>query len=282
MHGIGNDFIVIDARSVDADWMLLAKEMCDRHFGIGADGLILVCPAVESGDLRMRMLNPDGSESEMCGNGIRCFAKYVLDNKIDGLEGPELSVETLAGTLKVEAVRQGELVTHVTVSMGVPILKPSQIPVAVQALGLSEDAAGPVLKRKISTDVTDLELTFVSMGNPHAVSFIDDPVAQFPLEIVGPKVEHHSLFPRRINFEIVNTQSRNRLEVRVWERGAGITLACGTGACAVAVAARLNGLIDDNVEIRLPGGALHIQWDGKGEVIMTGPAELVFDGEWSK
>jgi diaminopimelate epimerase len=272
MQGTGNDFVVLDGlreRLPVADWASLARRMCDRHFGVGSDGVLVVEPS-QRADFRMRMFNPDGSEAEMCGNGIRCFAKYVYDAGL--ARGCEMAVETGAGVLDLVVHARNGTADAVTVSMGVPEFRPERIPVAVDgevARDVPIDGVG-----------ADVRVTCVSMGNPHAVMFLDRPVAEFPLEQVGPKVERHRLFPRRINLEVVHQRGPDELDVRVWERGAGITLACGTGACAVAAAARLHGRIRDRVRVNLPGGALEIAWDGKSEIVMTGPAALVFEGDW--
>jgi diaminopimelate epimerase len=266
MHGTGNDFVVIDARETERDWPKLAIAMCDRHFGIGGDGLIAVLPS-ERADLRMRMLNPDGSEAEMCGNGIRCFVKYAVEREIAALRDGGLSVETMAGVLAAQAKLAGTRVVSVRVALGRPRLVAAQ-------------AEGPLKEQLVEVDGEKFPVTCVSMGNPHAVHFINAPVSNFPLEIVGPKVEHHSLFPGRTNFEVARVLSRQRIEARVWERGAGMTLACGTGAAAVAVAARQRGLVDDKVELLLPGGLLKLEWDGASDVYLTGPAVEVFEGEW--
>ncbi|MCS6801955.1 MAG: diaminopimelate epimerase [Chloroflexota bacterium] len=272
MHGIGNDFVMVDARAVDADWPALAKAICDRHYGVGADGLILVLPS-ERADLRMRIFNPDGSEAEMCGNGIRCYTKFVLE---EGLVPPrdELTVETGAGVLTVMAHRRDGVVEAVSVDMGPPRLDPAEIPVDTTRL-----ADARVVDYPLVVDGETLPVTCVSMGNPHAVTFVEQDLSAVPLETLGPKVERHPFFPQRVNFEVARVRDRRRLDVRVWERGAGLTLACGTGACAAVVAARLHGLVDEEVDVRLPGGALVIRWDG-GSVQMRGPAAFVFRGEW--
>ena len=272
MHGTGNDFVVIDARREQRDWPKLAVAMCDRHFGVGSDGILLVEPSIQA-DFRMRMFNPDGSESEMCGNGIRCFAKYVVEEGLTADKPNKLRVETGAGILELTPSGSNGHVERVLVSMGKPILTPKDIPVLATG-------PGPLIDHALTIDGRTLKVTCVSMGNPHAVAFIDTPVADFPLETIGPKVEHHPFFPRRVNFEIVNVLDRTHVVTRVWERGAGITLACGPGACAVAVAGRLKGLTDDAIENRLPGGLLKLRWDGSGPVYLEGPAELVFHGDW--
>ena len=275
MHGAGNDYVVIDARGIEADWHRLAKDMCHRRFGVGSDGLLLVLPS-DCADVRMRMFNPDGSEAEMCGNGIRCLLKYSLERGIVSHgEGP-VNVETLAGIRRLEPLWDGSAVSSSRVDMGEPELRPERIPVAV-----TEDmAGGPVLDFPLCVDDVDLNLTFVSMGNPHAVAFIDTPVDRFPLHRIGPQVEINGLFPNKVNFSIVNVKEGSRLSARVWERGAGETMACGTGACAIAVASRMQGFTGDEVDITLPGGVLSISWKGEGPVFMEGPAADVFDGEW--
>ena len=277
MHGTGNDYVYIDARGVEADWPELSKAMSDRHFGIGSDGLILILDS-DVADARMRMFNADGSEGEMCGNGIRCFAKYAIERDIVSPRSSGLAVETLAGVRNIVPTYSEDRISGARVSMGAPILAPDEIPVSLP--GGHASGVGPVLNYKFTMDGLDLPLSFVSMGNPHAVTFIEQPVDEFPLRTIGPKVEHHSIFPRRVNFEIVNVTGPGKLTARVWERGSGETMACGTGACAIAVAARLNGICGDSVDITLPGGALRIEWDGQGEVFMEGPAVEVFSGEW--
>ena len=275
MEGAGNDYVYVDARNQDRDWPELSRKMSDRHFGVGSDGLILIANS-DVADLKMVMFNADGSQGEMCGNGIRCFAKYAIEREIAKPAGDGLTVETLAGVRTVFPVYDGGRIKAARGAMGVPILSPAEIPVS-----LEEEMPAPVLGYPFEMDGYELPLNFVSMGNPHAVTFIDQPVDDFPLSSIGPRVEHHSLFPRRVNFEIVNLDGRGKLTARVWERGSGETLACGTGACAIAVAARLSGRCEDTVEVALPGGTLRIQWDGQGEVMMEGPATEVFAGEWA-
>ena len=275
MEGAGNDYVYVDARSENQDWPELSRRMSDRHFGVGSDGLILIAES-DVADLKMVMFNSDGSQGEMCGNGIRCFAKYAIEREIALPQGDGLTVETMAGIRTVTPTYDGSRITGARVAMGAPILELAEVPVA-----LEKELPPPVLGYPFEMDGYDLPLSFVSMGNPHAVTFIEQAVADFPLHTVGPKVEHHPMFPRRVNFEIVNVDSPGKLTARVWERGSGETLACGTGACAIAVAARLSGYCGDEVDITLPGGTLRIQWDGKGEVIMEGPATEVFTGEWA-
>jgi len=222
----------------------------------------------------MRIYNPDGSEAETCGNGLRCFARYAIERGL--VTGPRLTIETLAGVNHVEArVRRGNI-ESVTVGMGTPRFEPASIPVKIERSSTSV----PVLDYPLDVCGHRLLVTFVSMGNPHAVAFISESVTEFPLIDVGPSIEMHPMFPNRVNFEIARVLDSQTVEMRVWERGIGETLACGSGACAVAVAARLHGLTRDCVDIRLPGGKLSLYWPGRGEVRLTGPAVEVFTGEF--
>ncbi len=280
MHGAGNDYLYIDARDHDdfsTDWSQLSRSMSDRHFGVGSDGIILI---EDSGiaDLKMRMFNADGSESEMCGNGIRCFAKYAIDRGLATPGADGIEVETLAGIRTVVPIYDGDRITGARVAMGEPLLEPGAVPVILDPA--SGYPKGPVTGYPLAVDSLELSLSFVSMGNPHAITFIDQPVGEFPLHTIGPMVEHHSIFPNRVNFETVNITGPGAMTARVWERGSGETMACGTGACAIAVAARLLGIADGRVDITLPGGTLSIDWDGEGEVYLEGPAEEIFSGKW--
>lgn len=300
MHGAGNDYIFIDGRGRERDWAAMAVVVSDRHFGIGADGLIVALSSAAA-DIGMRMFNSDGSEGDMCGNGIRCFVKFVLDNDITGLpDGKKLQVETSSGVCTVEPIWDGEQFVRARVWMGRPGLRPEQIPVDLTQRITNPDISvthtlqsemDVIVRRASARDemVMDLPLvldgyellvTGVSMGNPHAIAFLETPVADFPLSRIGPLVEHHPLFPRRVNFEVVNLVDDSHLNARVWERGSGETLACGTGACGIAVAARLHGFTGDTVDIKLPGGVLVVDWDGVGEVFLEGPVQDVFEGEW--
>ncbi len=281
LQATGNDFILIDARDKERDWSKLARDMCHRHFGVGADGLILVS-ASKVADFEMRILNSDGSEAEICGNGLRCFAKYVIDNGM--FSGTYLKVSTLAGIRTVEAVISEGKVSRAKVNMGTPRFKPEDIPVVIDDRRKKSGKVDiiPILDYSLNVLGKDLALSFVSLGNPHAVCFMSEALADFPLSGIGPEVENHSIFPERINFEVARVIGRSKIEVRVWERGVGETLACGSGACAVAVIARLKGYIGQQVDIILPGGKLTITWDGEGEVYLAGPTEEVFIGEWLK
>ena len=279
MHGAGNDFVLTDGddpahlgRS-DEEWAALAERVCDRHFGVGADGLIAVLPS-EAGDRRMRIFNADGSESEMCGNGIRCLVKFALDQDDELRARGKLRVETLAGVLDAVATPGADgTVERVRVSMGEPHFAPED-------LGARVEQAPPVLGLPLEGAGTEQTVTLVSMGNPHAVTFIDEPVDAFELERIGPEIEHYPVFANRTNFEIVRVRDRGAIDMRVWERGVGETLACGSGACAAAVASRLHGFVDDRVDVHVPGGTLGIGWDGDGEVSLEGPATLVFASTW--
>jgi diaminopimelate epimerase len=272
LHGTGNDFVVLDARDIERDWTALARAMCDRHFGVGGDGMLLAASS-QHGDIRMRIFNADGSEAEMSGNGMRCLVKFVVDSRIVQPRGGEFDVETGAGVLRVRITTRDGRVTSVREAMGKPHLDPRDIPVAIEA-------TAPVRTFDLQVDDMTLAVTPVSMGNPHAVYFQDAAVDDYPLHDIGPLVERHALFPNRTNFEVIRMLGRGRAEMRVWERGVGETLSCGSGASATMVAARLRGLVDDALELRVPGGVLQLEWDGEGEVILTGPVEESFRGIW--
>ncbi len=270
MHGLGNDFIFVDyfkTEIPDLDFSGLAIDLCDRNFGIGADGLVLVL-ASNAADARMRIFNPDGSEPEMCGNAIRCFAKYLYDRGLV-LDNP-LTVETLRGVLTLEMQVEGGLVESVKVDMGEPILKPEHIP--------TTGTGDMVLNYPLIVDGKEFFVTAVSMGNPHCITFVENASA-VNLKEIGPKVETHDFFPRNTNVEFVQVVDRGHVMMRVWERGAGPTLACGTGACATAVACVLNDKTNRKVKVTVPGGDLFIEWGEDNHVHMTGPATEVFTGE---
>jgi len=272
-HGAGNDFVVVDARAIELPWSDVAKRVCDRHFGVGSDGIILIMNSV-SADLKMRMFNPDGSEAEACGNGLRCFVKYAVDHIVT--DKVAFTVETVGGVRNVTAFPdESGRVVEAELSMGAPMFEPTQIP--ADLLGV----AVPIVDYPVDTAERTIRVSMVSMGNPHAVTFIDSNVADYPLHVVGPTIEHHPVFPSRVNFEIARVEGRGDISARVWERGAGETLACGSGACAIAVAARLLDLCDETVRIHLPGGVLTITWQGgDSEVLLRGPVEQVFTGDW--
>jgi len=270
MQGTGNDFILIEVRGKERDWGILARAMCDRHFGVGADGLVLVLPS-QRADVRMRLFNADGSEAEVSGNGVRCLVKYVVERGLAAASG-RVSVEAASGLLEAEVFAEGGRVKGVRLSMGKPRFAPAEIPVVAEV--------EPVLDLPLDIEGQRLRVTCLSMGNPHAVFFTAQPLERYPLEQVGPRVEHHLAFPQRVNFEVARVLGRDRVELRVWERGVGETLACGSGSCAAMVAARLHHLVGDYVDITQAGGTLTVEWDGRGEVYLTGPAEFVFEGEW--
>jgi diaminopimelate epimerase len=275
LQGLGNDFVLLDARGKDRDWSRLAKVICSIHFGVGADGLLVLLHS-EDADFRMRVFNPDGSEAEACGNGLRCFVRFLADNKM--IEDTGSHIETMAGIRSAKLIREGG-VTLIQVGMGSPEFKPPKIPVVLES---SKGKLFDIMVGDYPLEMSGrtLRLNFISMGNPHAVCFIDEPVADFPLKYIGPAVEKYKLFPKGVNFEVARVISRNRVEMRVWERGAGETLACGSGACAVAIAAQLTGLADSPLEILLPGGVAWVEWKKKGDALLTGPAVTVFQGEW--
>jgi diaminopimelate epimerase len=279
LQATGNDFVLIDARNMKQDWVKLAKDMCHRHFGIGSDGLILLLNS-QIADFEMRMFNPDGSEAQVCGNGLRCFAKYVIDN--EGYSKTEFSISTLAGIKMIQVFLSNGKVSKVKVNMGTPRFSAEAIPVRISQISYPVTEGKTIMDYPVKLPGRDLALSFVSMGNPHAVGFLSGAVKEFPIEDIGPLVENHILFPERINFEIARVLSRNKIEARVWERGAEETLACGSGACAIAVIARTIGYTGDEVDIMLPGGNLTVMWDGVGDVYLIGPVEEVFRGEWIK
>jgi diaminopimelate epimerase len=273
LQGAGNDFVLVEADEDQRDWSRLALAICERHFGIGADGLLLVSPS-KVADFKMRVFDPDGSEARACGNGLRCLAEYALKKKLVKAS-PQLSVETISGIRKIELGGKG----GIRVGMGEPRFKASDIPAAVEA-GRDLVDIKSMINYPIAVDGTELTLNLVSMGNPHAVCFWQRPVADFPLSQLGPIVEHLPIFPDRVNFEVARVVDQKQIEARVWERGVGETLACGSGACAITVAAQLHGYIGKKVDVRLPGGTLVVEWDGAGEVFLSGPAEIIFNGEW--
>lgn len=272
MQGLGNDYVYVNCFKEKIDNPPeLARRISDRHFGVGSDGLIMINPS-DKADFEMEMYNADGSRGEMCGNGIRCVAKYVYDYGLT--DKTSISVETLGGIKYLDLTVQDGKVKLVKVNMGRPELAPSKVPVAAEG-----DRA---VDEPITVDGKEYRMTCVSMGNPHAVIFTDCDIRELPLEEIGPKFENHERFPKRVNTEFVRVLDRRTAEMRVWERGSGETLACGTGACAVAVACVLNGLTEDEVTVRLLGGDLQIKWDRENDIVyMTGPAEVVFDGEWN-
>jgi diaminopimelate epimerase len=272
MHGIGNDYVYVNLfqERLPGEPEALARLVSDRHFGIGSDGLILIGPS-ERADARMRMFNADGSESEMCGNGVRCVAKYIYDHGIATKN--VVTVETGRGVLTLGVEAERGKAARVRVDMGAPILRSAEIPTTLPG--------DPPVDIPLSVNGHDLTLTAVSTGNPHAVVYVPD-VDGIPLDVLGPALECHPAFPRRVNVHFVQVLGPGEVRMRTWERGSGITLACGTGACAVCVAGVLSGRTERRLLAHLPGGDLELEWpDDDGSVFMTGPATEVFSGEWN-
>ena len=269
MHGCGNDYVYVNCLEESVEHPEeVAGLVSDRHFGIGSDGLILIHPS-EIADFRMAMYNADGSQGQMCGNGIRCVAKFVYDYHLT--DKSSIAIETLAGIKYLDLTIEDGKVSTVKVDMGAPILTPSEIPVK---LGQERCIA-----EKLTVDGKEYEITAVSMGNPHAVVFVED-TESLPLEQIGPKFEHHEVFPERINTEFVQILNRKEVNMRVWERGSGETLACGTGTCATVVACVLNGLTEDEITVHVLGGDIIVKYDREADTVwMTGPATTVYTGE---
>ncbi|MTI79792.1 MAG: diaminopimelate epimerase [Firmicutes bacterium] len=273
VHGLGNDFVIVNCMekaNLPDDLPRLARNVCHRNFGIGADGLVLLWPSATE-DLRMQILNSDGSEPEMCGNAIRCVAKYVYDHNI--VTKQQIRVETLAGTIIPEVIVEDGEVSMVKVDMGEPRLERGQIPM--------NGPDGRVVNEPLEVDGETYHITTVSMGNPHCVIFIPD-VKAVPLAQIGPKLESHPKFPQKTNVEFVQVINDEEVRMKVWERGAGITMACGTGACATGIAAALNGHTGRKVKVMLDGGPLIIEWTEDNKVYMTGPAAEVFNGDYKQ
>ena len=278
MQGIGNDYVYLDCVTGEApvDPAALSRRISDRHFGVGSDGLVLILPSSRA-DFRMRMFNADGSEAEMCGNASRCVGKYVYDRGLT--DRTEITLETGSGIKTLRMHPEEGKIASVTVDMGAPALRPEEIPVLLEKAGLSRTAD---LAQRIPLEIGGriFEATCVSMGNPHCVVFQEE-VDRWEIEKWGPLCEHHPAFPQRTNTEFAKVLDRTHIRMRVWERGSGETMACGTGACATLVAAAMNGLTGRKAELLLNGGKLTIEWNEEsGHVLMTGPAEFVFDGEW--
>jgi len=268
MQGLGNDYIYINCFSeVVSNPSKLSRELSDRHFGVGSDGIVLIEKS-DIADFKMRMFNSDGSESEMCGNATRCIGKYVYEKKLTNKT--YISLETLAGIKYLNLNVKDDIVVSVTVDMGEPILESEKIPVNTKLKNF--------INQEISVDDKKFNVTCVSMGNPHAVVYVDD-VTNFPVDFWGRKIENHSLFPKKTNVEFVEVLDEDTLKMRVWERGAGETLACGTGACATLVASSLNKVSKNSAKIKLSGGDLFVEWNKENNhVYKTGPCEFVFDG----
>jgi diaminopimelate epimerase len=275
MQGAANDFVVVDARKIKKDWSKLAIAVCDRHLGIGADSLIILLPS-DRADFGMRTFDADGSEAETCGNGIRCVARYVLEKGLVSPDTTEVTIETMVTVNRVTFERRGGRVVKFRANMGQPRLAAAKIPVILRS-GTNPDS---LISHRVAVNGSELTLNLVSMGNPHAVYFTTEPVADFPMSKIGPLVEKLPIFPHRVNFEVARVLDKKHIEARVWERGVGETLACGSGAGAITVASKLLGYTESKVDVKLPGGVLNAEWNGNHEVVMAGPAEVVFEGKW--
>ena len=275
MQGAGNDFVLIEPNNLRRDWAKLAIAMCDRHFGIGGDGLLVILPSAKH-DFLMRIINSDGSDGGISGNGLRCAVKYFVDEGKAKPGQKVISVETTTGTKTATFTKKAGKVARVKAGMGEPRFSAKEIPV----IGKNQSKVKSMLIYPVTVDGKEMKLNLVSMGNPHAIYFYRGDLDRFPLASIGPKVEHHKIFPKRTNFEVVRLLGKGQMQARTWERGVGETLACGSGACAVAVAARLHGYTEDETIIKEAGGVLEVDWDGDGEVFLSGPAEVAFTGEW--
>ena len=279
MQSAGNDFVLIETSNMSSGWSQFARTICRRSFGVGADGLLLLIPS-EIADIGMLVFNADGYEAEACGNGLICLVKYAVDQGLSRTGVEDVKIETISGIREARIFTEAGKVNGIQVGMGKPEFDAYKIPVAVKP------GKGKLVDIKLITDYPlsikdrELRLSFISMGNPHAIHFQKKPLSSFPLSWLGPIIERNKLFPNRVNFELANIINRKRIDVRVWERGAGETLACGSGACAVAVVAQLLDYVDSPVDINLPGGILEVAWDRAGEVLLSGTAETVFSGEW--
>jgi diaminopimelate epimerase len=279
MQGAGNDFVVVKTGNISKDWSNLAIQMCDRHYGIGADGLLLLLPS-DVADFKMRLFNADGSESRACGNGMRCLVKYYMDEHSNGNPDTIVTIETLSGIRNARIHRKQGKTIEIQANMGQPSVGHNGTSLQLIYSNPVKDIAR-AMNRTLAIDGRELLLSLVMVGNPHAIHFSADDISNYPLAYVGPLIEQHQFFPDETNFEVVHVINRKTVEARVWERGCGETFACGTGACAITVAGKLLGYLDNNVEIKLPGGSLTVEWDGRGEVFLGGPTSTVFQGNWS-
>ena len=278
MQSAGNDYVLVETGGANHDWSKLALAVCDRHFGIGSDSLLLLMPSHKA-QFKMRIFDTDGSEAEACGNGIRSLAKYVFEKRLIDRKSDRISVETIVGVREIKLGKRDGKLIEIKANMGQPVFSAESIPAR-----LPDRENIVYIKGMVSYPVTvygkTMNLNLVSMGNPHAVYFTEQPVADFPMGQIGPEVENMHIFPNRTNFMVARVINRNKLEARAWERGVGETLACGSGSCAMVAAAQKLGYVGGEVEVKLPGGVLHVRWDGSGEVELSGPAEIVFSGEW--
>ena len=277
LHGCGNDYIAVDGRSIERDWSALTAEMSRPAFGVGSDGIVLLQDS-NVAQVRMRVFNPDGSEAEMSGNGIRLFAKFVLDRNLAQPTDGGLTVETLGGVRTVWPEMVDGRMKSARVAMGPATFTATEVPVDTSELG----GINEVVAEAVKIGGAELNITCLGIGNPHAVAIMDESVEDFPLTEVGPFVENHPMFPQRINFEIVNVHARDRIRARIFERGAGETMSSGTGSTASAFACRRLGLVDDAVDVVVDGGVLRISWDENDEAYLEGPAVEVFTGVWNE
>jgi diaminopimelate epimerase len=278
MQGAGNDYVLVETSDIQRDWSKMAMAVCERHYGIGADSLLLLMPSSKA-DFRMRIFDTDGSEAEACGNGIRCLARYAFEKGLIDKDADQIKVETIAGIRTLKLGKENGRLSKIQADMGKPLFRPEEIPVSIKN-GEKKLVDIKPISYKLTVNGKELTLNLISMGNPHAVYFWEHPVADFPLSELGPKIENDEIFPNRVNFEVARVINRQEIEARVWERGVGETLACGSGACAIIVAAQLLGYADNKIDVKLPGGTLGVEWNGRGEVLLSGPAEIVFTGEW--
>ena len=277
LHGCGNDYIAVDGRSIERDWSALTAEMSRPAFGVGSDGIVLLQDS-NVAQVRMRVFNPDGSEAEMSGNGIRLFTKFVLDRNLAQPTDGGLTVETLGGVRTVWPEMVDGRMKSARVAMGPATFTATEVPVETSELG----GINEVVAEAVKIGGAELNITCLGIGNPHAVAIMDESVEDFPLTEVGPFVENHPMFPQRINFEIVNVHARDRIRARIFERGAGETMSSGTGSTASAFACRRLGLVDDAVDVVVDGGVLRISWDENDEAYLEGPAVEVFTGVWNE
>ena len=269
-HGLGNDFVIVNGFKEKIDnYQQMAIEVCDRHIGVGADGLVILLPSGIA-DFQMRIFNSDGSEAEMCGNVTRCMARYVYDNGLT--DKTKITLETKAGIIKPELIFKDGMLSTIRVDMGIPRLKRSEIP-------MNGNENEEVINELLVVEQSNYHITCISMGNPHCILFVDD-IAGANLSVIGPAFENHLVFPRKINVEFVQVLNKQKVRMRVWERGAGITMACGTGACATLVATVLNGKTNRQIIVELDGGELFVEWGSDNHIYMSGPAVEVFRGEY--
>ena len=279
MQAAGNDYVVIESTGREGDWSRMAMTLCERHYGIGADSLLVLLSS-DKADLMMRIIDPDGSEAEACGNGIRCLARYAFEKGIIDRQVKQITVETISGVRTVQLKTENGRLVNIQANMGVPRFEPEAIPVKLNHNAGQELSLHPVISYPLKVDGLTMVLNLVSMGNPHTVYFQQQPVADFPLSTIGPKVEKLNIFTNRTNFEVVRAIDNQQVEARVWERGVGETLACGSGACAIIAAGQMLGYLGKKVEVKVPGGVLHVEWNGEEGVLLSGPAEIVYTGEW--